>query len=139
MDKKTSIILLVIGGLFFLILGGGLGIFYQSQKNALQTPEGNSKLKAVQVLSSKVIPSITAYGQVSNIDGRSVTLTFGGDSLNVKINDDAVVYLPSSESSPQQIAKFEDIKKGDNVSVNLRLLPDGQIEGQMVIILNPVK
>jgi len=139
MDKKTSIILLVIGGLFFLILGGGLGIFYQSQKNALQTPEGNSKLKAVQVLSSKVIPSITAYGQIANIDGRNITLTFGGDSLNVKINDDAIVYLPSSESSPQQIAKFEDIKKGDNVSVNLRLLPDGQIEGQMVIILNPVK
>jgi len=139
MDKKTSIILLVIGGLFFLILGGGLGIFYQSQKDVLQSPEGNSKLKAVQVLSSKVIPSITAYGQISNIDGRNITLTFGGDSLNVKINDDAIVYLPSSESSPQQIAKFEDIKKGDNVSVNLRLLPDGQIEGQMVIILNSVK
>ena len=142
MDKKILIILHVVSGLFLLILGGGMGIFYQTQK-AVVPPKEVPKVEAVQKLSSKVIPSITAYGTITNIDGRNVTLTFGGDSLTVKIWNDAKIYLPATSTKdskgntvvlPQQTAKFADIKKGDNVSIILKLLPDGQIEGQLVII-----
>jgi len=142
MDKKTSIVLFVISAVFF-VLGGGLGVLYQEQKSVSEIQD-SPKTKAVQTLSSKVIPSITAFGQLTNIDGRNVTLTFGGDSLTVKIRDDAQIYLPATTTkdskgnpvtAPQQTAKFSDIKVGDNVSVNLKLLPDGQIEGQLVIIL----
>ncbi len=143
MDKKISIILFVIGAIFF-VLGGGLGILYQSQKDVPLPPKEIVKIEAVQILSSKVIPSITAFGQVTNIEGKNITLTFGGDSLKVKVRDDAQFYLPATTTkdkdnkpiiSPQQTAKFSDIKIGNNVSVNLKLLPDGQIEGQVVIIL----
>ncbi|MEK7562211.1 MAG: hypothetical protein AAB509_00825 [Patescibacteria group bacterium] len=146
MDKKFLIVLHIVSGLFILILGGGLGILYQSQKDSL--PSANPKTQAVQTLSSKVIPAITAFGQVAKIDGKNVTLTFGGDSLTVKIIDNATVFLPAISTTDkngkpvttqQQIANFTDIKVGDSVSINLKLLPDGQIEGQMVIIIGVQK
>lgn len=137
MDNK-NLILIIIGALFFLTLGGGLGILYQQQKEILPVKE-TPKTQAVQTLSSKVIPSITAFGQVSNIDGRNLTLTFGGDNLTIKINDSAQIYLPATKTSAQQTAQFSDIKKGDNVSVNVKLLSDGQMDGQMVVIIGPQK
>lgn len=142
MDNKNLVILIIVAVLFFT-LGGGLTIFYQMQSGFV-SPKEAPKITAVQNLSSKVIPSITAYGQVSKIEGRDITLTLGGDSLKIKINNNAQVFLPSSSTidkdgktvnAPQQIAKFSDIKIGDNVSVNLKLLPDGQIEGAMVVIV----
>ena len=143
MDKKFLIILHVVGGLFLLILGGGLGIFYQTQKAVVPLKEV-PKVEAVQKLSSKIIPSITAFGNVSKIESKNVTLTFGGDSLTVKIRDNALIYLPATYTKdskgntvtlPQQTAKFSDIKTGENASINLKLLPDGQIEGDMVLII----
>ncbi len=143
MDRKNLIILHVASGLLILIIGAGLGFFYQIKMGAVPQKEV-PKVEAVQKLSSKVIPSIAAYGEVTNIDGRNITLTFGGDSLTVKIRDNAQVYLPTTYSKdskgntvtlPQQAAKFADIKTGDNLSVVIKLLPDGQIEGQLVIIL----
>ena len=148
MEKKNLISLIVIGVVFFIV-GGGLGLMYQKQKDAQsQLPQNNKKVAAVQTLSSKVIPSITAYGQISKIDGRNLTLAFGGDSLTIKIRDDALVYMPSKTTSdssgkqiitPQTQSKFSDIKTGDNVSVNVKLLSDGQLEGQIVIILQSAK
>jgi len=143
MDQKNIIILAVVGGVLCLAIGGGLGYFYQLQNGTLP-PAESKKVEAVNTLSSKVIPSITAFGQVTNISGRDITLTFGGDSLTIKIKEDAPIYLPAtatkdkdgnSVTSAQQTAKFSDIKVGDNASVNLKLLATGQIEGQLVIIL----
>jgi len=148
MEKKFLTILIVVGIVAF-VLGGGLGMFLQQQQaTSMLKPENNPKIKAVQLLSSKVVPSITAYGQVSNISGRNLTLTFGGDSLTVKIRDNATVFLPASTTTdskgkqvtvPQKTVEFSEIKKGDNVSVNLTLSADGQMEGQMVVVLQAVK
>lgn len=143
MERKNLIILHIVGGLLILVVGTALGFFYQIFMGAVPQKE-MPKIQAVQTLSSKVIPSITAYGTVTKIDGKNVTLTFGGDSLTVKIRDNAQIFLPASSSKdskgntvtlPQQTARFADIKTGENISVNIKLLPDGQIEGQLVIIL----
>jgi hypothetical protein len=146
MDRKNLVILIIVAIVFFVV-GGGVGVMYQNQMGVVPANEA-PKIQAVQTLSSKVIPSITAFGQVSSIEGKDVTLTFGGDSLKIKVRDDAQIYLPATSTtdqngkpvtSAQQTAKFSDIKVGDNVSVNLKLLPDGQIEGQMVIIITAAK
>lgn len=143
MDKKNLTVLVIVAILFFVV-GGGLGIAYQIKKDSL-TPKEKVQVESANKLSSKVIPSITAFGEVSNITGKNITLTFGGDSLVIKIRDDAQIYLPATNSTdkngkavalPQRAAKFSDIKTGDSLSINLKLLPDGQIEGQMVIIIN---
>lgn len=139
MENKTIIFVIIAVAVF--VLGVGLGAFFQTERGQATAP----KVQAVQTLSSKVIPSITAYGEVTKIEGRKITLTFAGDSLAVNIKNGAPVYLPAAKTtdkdgnptaSLQKTAEFEDVKKGDNVSVNLKLLPDGQIEGQLIIILS---
>lgn len=143
MERKNLIILHIVGGLLVLIIGAALGFFYQIFMGAVPQKEV-PKVEAIKMLSSKVIPSITAFGNVSKIEGKNVTLTFGGDTMIIKIRDNAQIFLPASSSKdskgntvtlPQQSARFADIKTGDNISINLKLLPDGQIEGQMVILL----
>jgi hypothetical protein len=146
MDRKNLVVLIIVAFVFFG-LGGGLGVLYQNQMGVVPANEA-PKIQAVQTLSSKVIPSITAFGEVSSVEGKDITLTFGGDSLKIKVRDDAQIYLPATSTtdqngkpvtSAQKTAEFSDIKVGDNVSVNLKLLPDGQIEGQMVIIITAAK
>ena len=137
--ERKFIISAIIGALFFFVLGGGLGVYYASEAGGVPGSKAAVKTQAVQTLSSKVIPSITAYGQVSKIDGKNITLNYGGDSLTIKLRDDAQIFFPSTATTPQKMAKFEDIKVGQNVSMNIKLLPDGQIEGQLVIILQPAK
>jgi len=142
MEKKFIIIVLIFAVMFFT--GGVLtGFAWQSVVNAgAKLPQ---KAAAVQTLSSKIIPSITAFGNVSKIDGRKITLSYQGDSLAINIKEGAEVYLPSktvndangkAQTIPQKQVSFEDIKVGQNVSVNIKLLADGQMEGQMVIIIS---
>lgn len=118
------------------MLGGGLGIFYQAQKVA---PELEKSQTLIKSLSSRTVPSIVAYGQVMNIDGRNITLNNSGDSLTVKVNEDSVVYSfalsISGDASLQRDAKFSDIKTGDYININVKVLPDGQLQGQTVMIL----
>ncbi len=139
---NRSLIIAVIIGLALFVLGGGLGVFYQTQKDALKIQEAEKKSAAVKSLSSDLVPSIVAYGEVSAIDGRNVTLFYNGKSMQIEINKDATVYSFSPSSgdekeplSSQQQVKISDIKKGDRLNVTIKLLPDGSLEGQMVIIL----
>lgn len=132
--NKNLLTTFIIIGLVFFVLGGGLGVFYQIQKDIPLL----EKSEAINVLSSKVIPSIVAYGRVTDISEKNITLTFSGDTLIIKIKDTASIYsfVPDEEgNSNRQKTNFSQIKKGDNVSVNLNMLPDGQLEGESVIIL----
>lgn len=143
MEKQTATLLIIIAAVAFIV-GGGLGVFYQKQAVKALTPEDTAKIDAVKILSSKAIPPITAYGKVAKIEGRVLTIEHVGDSIDVNVKDGAQVYFPASTATsddgkkitlPQQAAVFGDIKVGNNVSINVKLLPDGQIEGQIIIIL----
>ena len=149
--NKNLIILSVIAGVVIFVLGGGLGVFYQTQKGLLQTEKVQTKVQTMETviksLSSKVIPSIIAYGEVTNIEGRNITLSYGGESLTIKIKDDSQIFsfvktasLKKGEPAvtSQQKVDFKTIKKGDNLNISVKLLPDGQLESQSVIILPPL-
>ncbi|OGZ73099.1 MAG: hypothetical protein A2998_03345 [Candidatus Staskawiczbacteria bacterium RIFCSPLOWO2_01_FULL_37_25b] len=135
MNKKILIGIIPI--IVALILGGAIGIFFQFQKDAPQVKKSGEVIKS---LSSKVVPSIVAFGRVSKIDGRNITLDYNGDNITINIGDDAKIYTSSNqgEGGGQEIISFENIKTGDNLSINLKVLPDGQLQGQSIIILNPV-
>jgi hypothetical protein len=132
---KTNLTILVVVGVIFLVVGAALGIFYQVQRDI-------PSLAAVKTLSSKVIPAIAAYGDVTKVDDRNVTLSFNGDSLTVRIkeNSPVVKFARASVGNPnpaEQKVDFKDIKVGDSLSVSVKVLPDGQLEGVSVIILPP--
>ncbi len=98
---------------------------------------------SIKVLSSNVIAPITARGKVSKIDGNNFTLLFQTASATIAMRGDTKVYIlvvapPSALNKSKYMSKqvaLKDIKVGDNVEVNVRVLTTGQIEGYNIIIL----
>lgn len=154
MDQK--IIWLILGAVVIFIIGGWLGIFYQTQLSSLQAvqptsyqqPQIQNQLIA-RVLSSKVVP-LYATGSVTKIDGANITISSAGDSLVVPISNTASVYISKpttgkdingatiiTQQPNYQPAQLKDIKVGDRLSVGLKLSSDNELEGQAVYISVP--
>lgn len=145
METKNLTIIIIVA-VVAIVVGGVLGMSMQSAKDASSVSMASKLQPAVKTLSSKVVPSIVAYGQVSDMQGRNITLNYGGDSITVPIAENSNVYsfvapvAGSKTTTPtQQKVQFAEIKKGDSLNVSLKLLPDGTIQGQNVIILLSAK
>jgi len=133
MRKSILIILFVLG--VIIIFGLGLGAMFLFMK---MSPEIKKAETTSNFVSSKVITSITAFGKVESIIERKITLTNAGDSVTFLINDKGPIYSlkdKNSETGMQKKVDFEDIKEGDNLNVGLKLMADGSLEGQSIIIL----
>jgi hypothetical protein len=96
----------------------------------------------VKALSSKVVPSIIAYGQVTKIENKNITLTYNKETLTVPVMESANVYsfVPAEAGSKttaptQKKSTFSEIKVGDSLNITVKLSADGVLEGQSVIIL----
>lgn len=145
--NKLLISLLIIGAVSLFVLGGGVGVLYQTQKDAPQIEALQAtelKLQKIELvtksLASKTISLISAYGQVQNIDGKNITLSFSGDSITVGLADNVQVLAfvgDGKGKTSYQPYDFSQIKKGYTVSVNLKLLSDGTLQGQAIIIMPP--
>lgn len=149
--NAKNVIIAIVFGVLFLIVGFAFGIIYQKGKVVL--PSENTVRTTpplVKDLSSRVIPSITAYGTVSKIDGKNLTITNQGDSMTVPVRDDAKIYSfvienvpvkPGSKlTTPKSVSKqvdFKEIKVGNSVSVSIRILSNSKVEGFSVVVLPP--
>lgn len=144
MNVRVFIISLFFGLLLFSA-GIGLGIFYQGQKNVVLQPQIQTPTMpdSIEVLSSAVIPSITARGRVVKIDGRNITLISQSDSRIINMRNDAKVYAlvspPASLASQLKYVNkevtFNDIQNGDDLDIDIKVLKNGQIEGISAVIL----
>ena len=145
MNNKILIIIGVI-----IVLGVGLcgGYYFEKTRIEPQLIKTSNTLKTLG--SSKVIYLIVANGKVSKISDRVITISSGTDSLDLKVREDVVIstlayplgeklsIISSSDklpAFPMQSTKFEDIKVGDNVSVSLTPLSDGQFEIKKIVII----
>ncbi len=127
--NKIGIITLIIVGVALFLLGGGLGVYFQMRNDA-------SQISAVKALSSGVVSSIVAYGELTKIDGNNLTLTYEGKSITVNILDSAKVYYfltTSSEEATKEIG-IKDLKVGDKLHVSIKVSFNGQIEGTTVAV-----
>ncbi|MCX6721059.1 MAG: hypothetical protein NT026_00425 [Candidatus Staskawiczbacteria bacterium] len=149
MDNKTVILIIVIAIVMFFA-GGGVGMMVQNPLNLTPAPAPTANTNAsaanatatatIKALSSKVVPSITAYGKVTSINGNKITLSSGGDSIIMNVIENVPVFssmqqigLPNAQNQPK--LGFKDIKKGDILNITLKVLPDGQFLGQEVVIV----
>lgn len=138
MNKITLIVSLIIVGLLLLALGAGFGVLYQTQQAPPQLEKTTTA--AVNFLSSKIFPSIVAYGKVTKIEGKNITLSSGGDSIKISMEENSPVYsfvYDSAQKPVQKKIEFKEIKVGDNLNITIKFLPDGQLQGQSVYILLP--
>lgn len=141
-NMKTALIFLAVVGVIIFILGFGLGILYEIKTPAFQ------KIKTaeptINVLSSKVVQTANAFGEVKNITGNNVTLTYLGDEITMNIANNAQVFLAIPQKDPKTgnlltgipiVGKFTDIKIGDQISVTFKIDPlNGQINGNQIYI-----
>lgn len=133
-DSKNLVILLLIG-ILLLSVGAGIGVIYQIQKDG-------PLVSAAKSLSSEIIASIAAYGEVADIDGRKITLSFMDENLTISVSEEAIVYSFKQQgaeaNAKQNLADFSDIKKGDFINISVKLSSDGKLEGNNVVILPPI-
>ena len=137
--KNQALIIsgLIIGGIALLVIGGLAGFLIQAQKVAPQLEVGP---KLTELSKSKIVPSIMAIGEVTNISDRTITLTSQEESLTIPIAKDAKItsFVFSAEEpsfAPQQkTINFEDIKVGNRANISLRILPDGEFEGVSIVV-----
>ena len=146
--KANATILLVIGGLVVFALGAGAGVFYQIQKQA-KDPVIQKAIQiqpTVNILTSKTVQTIGAFGTVQKIDGRNITIAYGGDQITANIAADAQIFSSNPTKDPKtgnittgipQVVTLADIKVGDQLTVSLKILPNGQLQGDSVYILIP--
>ena len=135
MNKLNSTFLMVISGLVILVLGFGAGFFY---KTFQVSPQLEKSMALIKTLSSKTVLSTVAYGQVSEITGNDITLSYNGDSIKISMTESSPVYSFVNDSSGNPVQKkvdFKQIKIGDSLNITIKLLPDGQIQSQSALIL----
>jgi len=145
MNKYIYIVFAVIAGIvIFSATGYVIGSYFEQRVNG----EKIASLEKVNNIFSysKLINSIIAFGKISNVSGRTITLTSGTDTLEITMRANAQIYsftTPTSSGGQltgtpaQNVVAFEDIKVGDNLNVNMRMLPDGSFEGASAIIFAP--
>ncbi len=136
MEPKNVVISIVLG-LLILAVGFGGGVLYESigqppaQNVVQEAPEG------VKVLNSKITPSITAYGVITDINGKNITIDNQGDTMTITVVDGAKIYAFSSTSGQSKEITLQDLKKGDNLSVNVKVSQNGQVQAHSIIVLPP--
>lgn len=128
MEKSISIVSLLIAVVIFFAVGFGAGFYYLNQ-----TSQGNSSL--IKALASKVVPSIVAYGKVSKIAGKTISLTSGADSIDIVVQEEAPVNTYSQKDNSYAKIKLTDIKVGDTLNVVMKITEENKLEGISVIKL----
>jgi hypothetical protein len=146
MNLRTLLVI-IIGIVIVMAMIIGLGAAYKGKNPGSQLGpqvEGSTS-DAVKVLSSKLTPIITVRGQVTSINGKAISLNYQSDTRIINLRSDAKVYgLVAQHQAGNKIkyirkaAVFKDIKTNDNIEVNLRVSPAGQIEGYYVLIMPSV-
>lgn len=140
----------IIGGVVFLAAGYLAGVGLERGQTGFRLEKLEKTINVLNSLSSsKIIASIVAFGEVTKISDRTVTLTYGTENLPIRIKEDAKVFsfiLPAPNNKGEQVisdipeqknAEFKDIKLGDNLNVSIKILLEGQVEGLSVIIFPP--
>lgn len=126
-----SKIILVALILVVFVVGGGVGILYQ-------TGAVKGQVDAIKILSSKTVPSIVAFGTVNAINGNKLTIESAGQTSVIQLKDNAVISAiakpQTDKPSAADNAKLSDIKLGSIVNIGLQVQPNGSILGQTVVI-----
>jgi hypothetical protein len=142
MDKKILIILIVAGVVIFVV-GGGIGVAYQKQTSGtIQNNTADVKLvNLAKIIKSTPISSIMAFGAVTKISGKTITLLYKKENINIKIRDGAKIFklvqakdANGKMTSTQKPAVFGDIKVGDNLNVGVKIASSNTLEGSSVVI-----
>jgi len=93
------------------------------------------KIETVDSLSSQLVSSILVAGEVKNISDKSVVLisASGAENLEISLEENANIILFQENKAIS--GTLSDIKVGDYLNVNLKVLSNGDIQGTTVKVI----
>jgi len=137
MKKITIIILLIFIIIVSALIGGELGFLVYKQVF-------NSQKESLNALSSSVIQSVFASGEVFDVDNKKIILVSDLDVSNrviIEVVKETQIYYyidkDSNNFSPKNTS-IEFIKKGHKISADLKILPNGNLQAKIIKILNHI-
>lgn len=144
MSKSIKILLII--ALCVLVFGVGFTLGLLKIKQGEDFKNREAMAKVTKVLSSKAVASIVAFGEVTKISGRTVTIAYEGESLDVRVKDDAVFFaikVPTKGSvsdAPlkEEAATFSDIKVGSSINTEIIISSENILETDSVKIFIPL-
>jgi flagellar basal body-associated protein FliL len=137
MDKKTIIIFIIIAVVVFLFGGVG-GFFLRASLFFSQEQKAQTNAQTVKILSSKTISSVSFYGVINNIQNRDITFSNAGDTITIVVKEGAPIYLNTTDDEGKKIQQkinLNELKQGDKINLGAKVLEDGALQGQSVIVL----
>jgi hypothetical protein len=147
MQKNIAIITAVVAGIIILFAGFYIGTLVSSptaQKTATIIQKDTRLQATIKALSSKLVVSSIAQGNVTKISGNTLTLSNGTDSADILISDNTSVFsigapVPGSTKPaiPTKV-NFLNIKVGDLLNVNIQVSASGDIQGTSITIIPPL-
>lgn len=133
MSKSLSSVLVIIVLVIAFAIGTVFGMFVQVQKDGPQIDQASETLR---MLTSNAIPSVVVYGQITGINGRTVTVSFNGDTAVVTLRDNAAISSFSGQAGTiPQATDLSQVQQGQTASISAKVLADGSLQGESLIIL----
>jgi hypothetical protein len=133
--RKTFLVVLIALAVV-VIVGSGIVLAYMAgYEKGTEVPQP-SILETSKVIQ---VRRATAIGEVVKIEGRTVTLTTEGDTLEIPMEENAEINAVDMSDATQptvKIIKLEDVKIGDNAAVQLEITSDNEFGGSSLIV-NP--
>ncbi|MBI4359068.1 MAG: hypothetical protein HY577_00545 [Candidatus Nealsonbacteria bacterium] len=138
MEKKTLILVVVVLGLgLALVSAAAYAGYFLGQKSVV----GGSSIPP-NVLPFKLLKAVNgvAFGKITAISGRILTLEEGGETAQIVISEAATVgkFVPPEpdENLPiKQSLKFDNLKIGDWAQVFVTIAQNKKMEGSDVTIM----
>ena len=137
MDKKILSGIMVLIAVISFITGGYASFYVRgnkqqavvSQKQEQGDPKKCAVMEtAVKNISSNVIDSSLAFGKVSKISGKNITLASGDESVVFSLTDSSKIYIIDTSTKSNKEVDLSQMKVGDYLSINFNVLPDGSMQ-----------
>lgn len=141
MNVFSSFFIILILAIALVAGGAFLGFYYQKQVCSPGSGlAGVGSYPTVLMFRARTIDSITAFGGIKSIDGKTILLSAGEDDpspLSITIKDDAPIYMRSAAagSFSAKKAEFKDIKVGNEANITISVSEAGKLEGTSVMII----
>ncbi|MCX6721058.1 MAG: hypothetical protein NT026_00420 [Candidatus Staskawiczbacteria bacterium] len=140
-NMQKALIFLIIAGIIIFALGVWLGIFYAYKNPGVKNAQ--TVQPTINILSSKIVQTATAFGRVQKIDGNKITLTSQGDTATISVKTGAQIFSALAQKDPKsgnlvtgvpKPVSFADIKVGDAITITFKIDASGNLEGDQVFI-----
>jgi hypothetical protein len=135
MENATIYFSLIVIFIMAFMLGVGLGFFLKTDNSAIVQVQPATEL--IALLSSKPVSGIMIYGTVEDINDRNIRISNQDESIVLEISAHAKVYKTADGKSEEIV--FEDIKKGDALTINSTMTSDGKLRGDSVYIFTNIQ